>query len=154
MREVAVTEEAILLADGIYCWPGPKRKQLLTSATLGRVLLTSERLLFLSSGKHDVTVKKMLAGAGGNAATGLKTADTGDLDLTALDNKGSLEIPLYNIRASELKGMFKYLVVHYLDAAGSGSAATFAPKNGGMPVGQTWVEEIEKRRREQETPTT
>ena len=80
----------------------------------------------------------------GNPAGGLKTASTEGLDLSALSNKGSLEVPIENITSSELKGMFKYLVVHYVDDAGQAAASAFSPKKGGMPTGPTWVETIEQ----------
>jgi hypothetical protein len=138
-------EHVIAVAEGIYRWEGPKRRATLLSATLGRLVLTSERLLFLSSGKHDVTLSKVLAGASGNTLRGLRTDRTDTLDLGALANRGSLDLPLTNLRSAELKGMFKFLSIAYDDASGVGASA-FAPKQGGMPAGRSWVELIERTR--------
>jgi hypothetical protein len=135
--DTTTDEHVLAVADGIYRWDGPKRKTTLVSAKLGRLVLTNQRLLFLSSGRHDVTLGKVLAGASGNLARGLRTDRTDDLDITALGNAGSLDLPLEQVRAVELKGLFKFLSVTY-----DGGASAFAPKNGGMPAGQGWVELI------------
>ena len=133
------TEHVLAVADGIYRWDGPKRKATLLSGPLGRLVLTDRRLLFLSTGKHDVTVGKLLAGARGNHLQGGRTDRTDGLDISALANHGSLDLPLEHVRTVELKGMFKFLSVRY-----DGGASAFAPKNGGMPAGQAWVELIEQ----------
>jgi len=135
--DTTTDEHVLAVADGIYRWDGPKRKTTLVSAKLGRLVLTNQRLLFLSSGRHDVTLGKVLAGASGNLARGLRTDRTDDLDITALGNAGSLDLPLEQVRTVELKGLFKFLSVTY-----DGGASAFAPKNGGMPAGQAWVELI------------
>jgi hypothetical protein len=136
--DTTTTDEHVLaVADGIYRWDGPKRKTTLLSGKLGRLVLTNRRLLFLSSGKHDVTVGKVLAGARGNHLRAGRTDRTDGLDISALANEGSLDLPLEQVRSAELKGMFKFLSVTY-----DGGASAFAPKNGGMPAGQAWVELI------------
>ena len=137
----ATTEEHVIaVADGIYRWDGPKRKATLLSAKLGRLVLTSERLLFLSTGSHDVTIGKVLAGASGNVLRGLRTDRTDDLDVGAVANPGGLDLPLGRLRSAELKGMFKFLSITF-DADGNGTeaASAFAPKNGGMPAGHEWI---------------
>ena len=137
--DTTTDEHVLAVADGIYRWDGPKRKTTLVSAKLGRLVLTNQRLLFLSSGRHDVTLGKVLAGASGNLARGLRTDRTDDLDITALGNAGSLDLPLEQVRTVELKGLFKFLSVTY-----DGGASAFAPKNGGMPAGPAWVELIQQ----------
>jgi hypothetical protein len=127
--------------DQIFKWDAPKRKSTLLSAKLGRLVLTSDRLLFLSTGKHDVTVGRLVGGAI-SPVLGLGTASTDDLDLSALENEGSLDLGFDRIVHAELKGMFKFMVVTYRDGAGQEAHATFAPKNGGMPDGPAWVEAI------------
>ena len=140
-------EQVLLEADRLYAWPEPKRKATLLSATLGRVVLTNRRLLFLSTGKHDITAAKLAAGALGGAAVSyaMRPSSTDHLDLSALDNKGSLSIPLETLRTAELKGMFKFLTVECTTPDGT-AHATFAPKNGGMPDGARWVTTIESAR--------
>ena len=132
-------EHVLAVADGIYRWDGPKRKATLLSGKLGRLVLTNQRLLFLSTGKHDVTVGKLLAGARGNHLQAGRTDRTDGLDISALANDGSLDLPLEDIRTVALKGLFKFLSITF-----QGGASAFAPKNGGMPAGQAWVELIEQ----------
>jgi hypothetical protein len=128
-------------ADRIFRWEGPKRKQTLLSAKLGRLVLTDERLVFLSTGKNDVTVARLLGGAV-SPGTGLRTGSTEHLDVSALGQAGSLDLSLTRVANADLKGMFKVLTVTYWDEAGNEEASTFAPKNGGMPDGPAWVEAI------------
>lgn len=137
-----MTERVIAEAERIYRWEGPKRKQTLFSAKLGRAVLTSERLLFLSTGKNDLTVAKLAAGAAGHHLAAQRASDTSGLNLDALANPGSLEIPLGKVGECELKGMFKVLTVNYTNASGVPEASTFAPKNGGMPAGADWIVQI------------
>lgn len=140
-----MAEEILGQADKVFRWEGPKRKQTLFSAKLGRLVLTSERLVFLSTGKNDVTVGRLLGGAVSPLA-GLRTSSTADLDVSALGQAGSLEVPLAQIQDAELKGMFKTLTVTYRNGESRDEASTFAPKNGGMPDGPAWVEAILKAR--------
>lgn len=125
-------------ADRIYRWEGPKRKQTLFSAKLGRLLLTPSHLIFLSTGKSDVA-KRMALGAISPSA-GMGTSATEHLDMSALEQEGSLVVPLTQLAGCELKGMFKVLTITYRDESGQEAASTFAPKNGGMPEGPGWVE--------------
>lgn len=139
-----MAEEVLIDADKVFHWPGPKRKATLFSATLGRLVLTNERLVFLSTGKHDVTAKRLIAGAAAPGLGGLTTSKTDQLDISAVENKGGMAIPASNIQSAELKGMFKVLTITYTDETGETKASTFAPKNGGMPNGPTWVELLEQ----------
>jgi hypothetical protein len=141
-----VDEHVLLEQDKLFRWEGPKRKQTLFSAKLGRLMLTDQRLLFLSTGKNDVTAGRLLGGAISPIA-GLRTSSTAGLDLSAADAAGGLNVPLSSIETAELKGMFKTLTVHYTDANGGPQSSTFAPKNGGMPAGAEWVDQIERLRR-------
>jgi hypothetical protein len=141
----AMDESIIMHADKVFRWEGPKRKQTLFGASLGRLVLTDQRLLFLSSGKNDVNAKRLIAGALSPIA-GLRTSSTSDLDMSALQAKGGLEVALSDVTMAELKGMFKTMTITYTDASGSEQSSTFAPKNGGMPDGAGWVAEIDKRR--------
>ncbi len=131
-------------ADRIYRWEGPKRKQTLFSAKLGRLVLTPSHLIFLSSGKSDVA-KRMALGAVSPAA-GLRTSGTEHLDMSALTLDGSLVVPLTQVVNAELKGMFKVMTLTYRLDDGREQASTFAPKNGGMPDGVGWVGAIHAAR--------
>ncbi len=138
-------EQILMVADKVFRWEGPKRKQTLFSAKLGRLVLTNKRLLFLSTGKNDVNAKRLLGGAV-SPALGLMTSSTGDLDLSAVAAEGGLEVPAAMLQGAELKGMFKTLTVTYTDPSGGSQASTFAPKNGGMPDGAAWVAGLEQVR--------
>ena len=122
-------------------WDGPKRKQTLFGAKLGRIVLTDRRLLFLSTGTNDLGPGRFAAGAVSSIAV-LSTSATDGLDLSAAATEGGLDLRRDRIRKSELKGMFKVLTVTWVGHDGKEEAATFAPKNGGMPDGPTWVAEI------------
>jgi hypothetical protein len=139
-------EQILLQSDKVFRWDGPKRKQTLLKAKLGRLVLTNQRLVFLSTGKNDITVGRVVAGGLGNAALGLRTSSTQGLDMSAADAPGGMSIPVERLRSAELKGMFKTLTVVWSDESGAEQAATFAPKNGGMPDGGTWIASLEKAR--------
>jgi hypothetical protein len=138
-------EQVLMQSDKVFRWEGKKRKQTLLSAKLGRLVLTNQRLLFLSTGKSDVTAKRLIAGAISPAAV-LSTSSTADLDLDAAHAEGGIDVPLSAITSAELKGLFKALTVTYTDETGGSNASTFAPKNGGMPDGPTWVSRLEQLR--------
>ena len=139
-------EQVVLLQDQVFRWEGPKRKQTLAKAKLGRLVLTDRRLLFLSTGSNDLTVASLAAGGASHGASALLVSSTQDLDLRALHAPGGLEVELSAVTSAQLKGMFKYLVVTYTDPSGAGQASTFTPKNSGMPNGPTWVAQIERLR--------
>jgi hypothetical protein len=142
---VRVDEQVVLMADRVFRWEGPKRKQTVIGAKLGRLALTDQRLLFLSTGKNDLTAGRIAASAATPLAV-LRVSKTEHLDVTAADVEGGLDLPVSAITSAGLKGMFKYLVITYTDATGAPQASTFSPKNGGMPDGATWVTEIDRLR--------
>src|SRR3954471_13020705 len=138
-------EVRVLSTDNVFKWDGPKRKQTVISARLGRLVLTDRRLVFLSSGSNDLSAGKLAAAGATRGASALRVSSTAALDSSALGNDGSLEVTVPQLARAELKGMFKVLVVWWVDAAGTERAATFAPKNGGMPAGMSWVKAITDR---------
>lgn len=141
-----VDEQVVLLEDQVFRWEGPKRKQTVIKAKLGRLVLTDRRLLFLSTGSNDLSAAKLAAGGASRGASVLRVSSTRDLDLNALQAAGGLEVDLSAIKSAELKGMFKYMVISYIDASGAPQTSTFSPKNSGMPDGASWVAEIERLR--------
>jgi hypothetical protein len=136
-------EFVVLRAEQIFKWDGPKRKQTMFKAKLGRLLLTDRRLLFLSTGSNDLSGGKLARGAVSSTAV-LRVSSTETLDLSALHADGGLELPRERIRNAELKGMFKYLTITWADDSGASRSATFALKNGGMPGGADWVAELNR----------
>lgn len=134
-----MTDEAVIMeADKVFKWDGPKRKQTLIKAKLGRLVLTDSRFMFLSTGKNDITIGR-LAGGAVSPLLGLRTGSTDGLDVAASKTAGGVNVARDQVRGAELKGMFKVLTVAWVDDDGVESVATFAPKNGGMPDGPSWV---------------
>jgi hypothetical protein len=138
-------EVRVLSTDSVFKWDGPKRKQTVISARLGRLVLTDRRLVFLSTGSNDLSAGKLAAAGATRGASALRVSSTTALDASALANDGSLQVEVQQLLRAELKGMFKVLVVWWNDGSGTERAATFAPKNGGMPAGMAWVKEINER---------
>ena len=139
-------ETMVLKSDRVFKWDGPKRKQTLIKAKLGRLLLTDRRLVFLSTGKNDITAMKLVSAGlfGGSPDAALKVSDTGALDISALTNEGAIDVPARQLRGAELHGAFKVMTVSWVNGAGTEQVATFADKNAGMPDGPTWVAHIQR----------
>lgn len=51
-----MNEQIVAENDGILCWKGPKMGMTLLSAKVGKLVLTDQRLLFLSAGKGGLDV--------------------------------------------------------------------------------------------------
>lgn len=88
---------------------GTKPAKTLSNSFIGRLVLTSDRLLFLSSGKTGALESTMNAVIfGGAAATlmcgSIEHSTAENLDLSALQNKGSWQLPLPRVSACEAKG--------------------------------------------------
>jgi hypothetical protein len=135
-------EQLIADADRIYCWDGPKMKATLFSAKLGRLVLTDQRLVFLSSGKSDAGT--LMAKAVVSPALATRGGSTVGLDGSALANEGSVEIPIGAITRCEV-GKKRALVVSYLKEDGSEQSFAFGEKMG-MPGRDSWVTEVNARR--------
>ncbi|MCU0267783.1 MAG: hypothetical protein MUF83_03950 [Acidimicrobiales bacterium] len=134
-------EEVVVSCDQLLKWDAPKRKQTVFKAKLGRLIVTNARVVFLSTGSNDLTMGKFVAGATGLHSVGLRSSSTDHLDASALGAEGSLEIPLPAVSDVWVKGMFKALTIAYDLGAGE-QHATFAPKNGPIPGGESWVQVI------------
>ena len=101
-------------ADKVFRWDGPKRNQTLLKAKLGRLVLTTERFVFMSTGKHDLSAGKIALSAA-EPPRGQETANTSGLDASGIVAAGGLEVPLDRLRSAELKGMFKCMTVTWTD---------------------------------------
>lgn len=138
-----MSETIIMSADSLYRWKGPKMKSTLMGTKLGTLVLTNQRLLFLSSGKNDV-LKRAAGAAVGGGIGGLAAAEsTANLDLSALANEGSMDIPLATIiDTGWTKKMFSnFLWVTLRAADGSQEAWTFATQHG-LAAGAQWETSI------------
>ena len=120
-------EQLITEADRLLCWRGPKMGMTVLTAKPGRLILTDQRLLFLS--------------AKGNPAVPPLNGSPGS---RPLDDAGSLEIPLSAVTRCE-PGKKRALVVWHRSAEGSESAHAFGQQLG-MPSRDSWVAEINRLR--------
>src|SRR5918999_5554860 len=100
-------EQLVAEAYGIYCWEGPKMKATLLSAKKGRLVLTDQRLVFLSTGRWGALL----------ALVGV-TRSSKALDENALQNEGSLSLAIGGIQSCEV-GKKRALVVTYRDESGT-----------------------------------
>jgi hypothetical protein len=127
---------------------------------LGRLVLTSERLLFLSTGSHDITAWRVLGTVVSQSPTNLAlpatlatpdaldTAETSHLDTSATEAAGGLDVPHSRLRSAKLHRIFTAMTVSWDDGHGHEVFSTFAAKNIGMPDGRLWVKELERCRLE------
>jgi hypothetical protein len=135
-------EQLVLDADRIYRWEGPKMKATLFSAKLGRLVLTDQRLVFLSTGRSDAA--KLAALGAISPALATRGGSTAGLDASALANEGSFSAPLASITRCEA-GKKRALVVSYRGDDGAELSFAFGEKMG-MPNRDSWVEQINGRR--------
>jgi hypothetical protein len=131
-----VNEQILAETDGLYCWKGPKMGMTLFTAKFGKLVLTDQRLLFLSAGKSGAG--RLVAGAAGLPTFG------GSRVSVSLDQDGSLEVPLAAVLRCE-SGKKRAMVVWHRTADGSDAAHTFGQQMG-MPAREAWVAEINRLR--------
>ena len=131
-----MTESIVGETDALYCWHGPKMGMTILTAKLGKLILTEQRLLFLSAGASGGGQR--MAGAAGLPTFGGSTV------AVSLDKKGSVEIPLAAISRCEA-GKKRALVVWHRTDAGSEDAHAFGQQLG-MPNLDAWVTAIDARR--------
>ena len=134
-------EQMLGQAEGIYCWRGKKMKATLFSAKIGRLVLTDRRLVFLSTGKSDAG--RLALGAALPFGNTLGGARTDALDFAALENQGSLDIPIQAITRCE--PVKRALSVSYRDADGHEHDFAFSEKMA-MPGRDEWVARINSLR--------
>lgn len=98
------TEETVLVgADDFFAWRRPKPKMSILGAHVGRLIVTSRQILFLSTGTSGAG-RAMLAALGGPIVSWtLGRTRTDELDLSALENEGSLAVPLLEMTAIEMR---------------------------------------------------
>jgi hypothetical protein len=124
----APPEVILATVDGLYVWKAPKPGMSLIGARIGRVVVTSRRFLFLSTGTSGLG-KAMLMTAVGGPLLGftLGRTRTDELDLGALSAEGSLDIPLERVVAARVARRWDFSNYLALDTQDTdGSARTFA----------------------------
>ena len=131
-----MNEQILAESDGLYCWKGPKMGMTLITAKFGKLVLTDQRLLFLSAGKSG-------AGRRAAGAAGLPTFGGSQVSVS-LDKEGSLEVPLPAVLRCEA-GKKRALVVWHRTGDGGEAAHAFGQQMG-MPARDAWVAEINRLR--------
>jgi hypothetical protein len=127
-----MNEDVILESKRVFRWDGPERKTSLTGTKFGRLVLTDQRLLFVSSGRGGIV---------GQFAPSPK------LEESALLNDGSLAVPLSQLNRCEFvkQKVAGYLSISFENEGGSESSYAFMNKYT-LEHGKKWAEEIEKLR--------
>lgn len=126
-----MNERVLAAEDGIYCWPGRKMKATLFSAKLGRLVLTDQRLVFVSSGGSDAATRALQAAAMGPIG-GVIGASTAGLDGSALQNPGSLEVSLGSL--TRCVAVKRALSISFRAADGSEAEFAFSLRSSPCPV--------------------
>ena len=110
-------------ADEIYCWPGPKMRATVLSATLGRLVLTDLHLQFQPARHRRGRILARLAPR-------------------AKGGEGTLSIALADVTKCE-EGTKRALVVSHRGADGTEHSHAFGQRMG-MPARARWVELINR----------
>ncbi len=108
-------EKVVAFTDPMRCWRSYCVKSTKVGSFVGRVLLTDQRLLFLSTGGANWVESAGHLALGGIPGVALGLATAGypalDLDLSGLRNDGSFEVPLPSVLRYEPRrsGLIWYL---------------------------------------------
>lgn len=115
-------QEAVIdVLEGLYMWPAAKPGRTLFGSCFGRLMLTGERLLFLSTGANvgmELLFKVMLGPLAGPL---LGQTTTHQLDLSALTNDGSLSGRLEHITISRVARRWSLGTYLVIETAGTRS---------------------------------
>jgi hypothetical protein len=119
-------EQVLSVIDGLYCWEGRKPGATLFGSYVGQLRLTTRRVIFLSSGAIGIARAALFQAIGGaGLQLTLGRTPTGQLDMGALANPGSLNVPLQRIHRSWVARRWyfcSYLVLEMLSAPSFGVA--------------------------------
>jgi hypothetical protein len=145
-------DELVLYAqDDLHLWHEPKPGYSIFGSFVGRVLLTSRRFLFLSTGTSGAARRALaVAALGPLGAAAFGKTPTSQLDLTALANEGSLEVPLGRVRdhsSHRRWDLATYVRLDHATEQGEPATCAFMPKNSLLWGGaRTWAETISAAR--------
>lgn len=135
----------------IHVWRGERPSLSILGAPVGQLLLTSERLLFLSAGTSGVprrVAATLALGVVGHVLFG-KTP-TAELDLGALENAGSVAIALAEVQSVEVGRRLEaraFVQVRWRAADGVDEVAAFAPELGwSVADAEVWAAAITRAR--------
>ncbi len=129
-----MTEKIIFLSDPVRCWWKAKPGQTKIGSHLGRIALSRQRFMFLSTGGAgwDESLGRLAVGGIVGVAVGVATAGytAKDLDLSALDTEGSFELPIDGALVCEARrsGLLWFLSLEQPNPEGGSSPLALAPE--------------------------
>jgi hypothetical protein len=153
MSESGLASEIVVFAqDDLMLWHARRPGYSIFGAYTGRVLLTSARLLFLSTGGSGAARRLLVSVAlGPIGSLALGQTPTSGLDLRALESEGSVAIPLGNITdhgAQRRCDCATYVSVQYRKEGDTISECSFMPKNSVLWSGaMRWAATIDDARK-------
>ena len=109
MDEILITS-----AMNMRCWEKPKMGWTKFGTTLGHIVVTNKRFLFLSSGKMEFFGRGNIHIGPHTFMLPMDDVDINNLDLSELGNIGSLDIPLTQVKqcmVGRMLGVNSYLTV-------------------------------------------
>ncbi len=119
-------ERVLNVINEMYCWEGRKIGATLFGSYVGQLQLTTRRVIFLSAGTSGIARAAFFQAIGGGALQAtLGRTRTDQLDMSALANPGSLDVPLQRIHRSWVARRWdfcSYLVLEMLSAPSFGVA--------------------------------
>jgi len=147
VSSVAERETILWAEDSLHIWFARRPGFSIFGSFEGRALLTSRRFIFLSTGGSGAARRLLVSAALGPIGSMVwgKTP-TGDLDLSALKEEGSIEIPLSSINdhaAHKRCDCAMYVGIQYRKADDSVEEVSFMPKDSLWWSGATmWASEL------------
>lgn len=146
--------EIVLYAeDELQLWHERRPGFSIFGSYTGRVVLTSARLMFLSTGGSGVE-RRLASGTLGVVGTLVfGEMSTHELDLSALSAEGSLAVPLHRITQGSAQrrcDCTNYVGVQYTMEVGAGAQVAecaFMPKDGlSWPGAAMWANKLDEAR--------
>lgn len=140
-------ETVLLLSDNMRMYEREAPSELRVKTWLGRIMLTNQRFLFLSSGGNKlievISTKALPGGLLGGLVLGGSLTNT--LNLNALDNEGSIDIPLERIRRCQTAWKFPmvwYLALGFSDEEGVVARSFMQDRGGFKPPVLAQIEQV------------
>lgn len=136
-----MSDRIVFASDELYLWPAEKPGLSIRGSFVGRAVLTDERLLFLSMGAHEARDRALASILFGALGALLRGKSTNDLDLSALSNPGSLEVPLH--RLDDPKAGRRWDFATYVTFRHPGGAVSMMPRTSFLWSGAAlWAEQL------------
>jgi hypothetical protein len=118
----AHAETFVHVFDGISAWRAPRPGMTMFGSHVGRLILTTRRLLFLSTGSSGMGRAFASSALGGPVAMlTVGQTVTDELDLGALRNEGGLSLPLDHVTAARVHRRWDFSTYLTVETAGTGA---------------------------------